>query len=309
MEPTYEMLIGDETKDGVFAISLVDSPAIQTDYVLLSNEKDKISIELKLEKLQDQKRRIVCGPALVPDMVIARKGYNIVFSKDTIRKISENFLINNYKDNVTLQHQMSVNKIYLVESWIVEDPKNDKATKLGFNVPEGTWMVSFKILDEQLWTEYVESGILKGFSIEGNFSKHEVNLDAEIEHIVHTLLRKAPKPSGMPVITEYELADLDSYYKWKMSSDIENCPACLENSGKVKKLSQWLEIGMPRVKNGTEINFTDKGNLYTSLNTDYTKTNPKKDPYGTFCEAACHCELVRVIKNPVANYKKYKKTK
>ena len=302
--PTYEMLIGNEATDGVFAISLVDSPAILKDYVLLSKDHNKIRLDLRLEKLQDQKRRIVCGPALVPDMVIARKGYNIVFSKDTIRKISENFLMNNYKDNVTLQHQMSVNKIYLIESWIVEDSKNDKATKLGFDVPEGTWMVSFKILDEKLWTEYIETGLLKGFSIEGNFSQKEVKLeddvDKDIEEIIYTLLKKS---SSKAVVTQYDLADLDSYYVWKMSDEKENCPACKENSGKVKKLRTWLEVGMPRIKNGTSIDFVYNGNVYTSLQTDYTKNNPAKDPYGTFCENACNCELVLVVKNPSPRFK------
>ena len=95
---TFEMLIDDELVDGVYAISLVDSPAIETDYIMLSkNGKDYI--EIKLEK-GDEKRKVVTGPALIPDKVIPRKGYNIVFSSDTIRKISENFMIQNKKDNV-----------------------------------------------------------------------------------------------------------------------------------------------------------------------------------------------------------------
>ena len=302
---TFEMLVENELTDGVFAISLVDSPAILTDYVLLSeNEINKISIELKLEKLQDAQRKIVCGPALIPDMIIPRKNFDMVFSKDTIRKISENFLINNYKDNVTLQHQVNVNKIYMVESWIVEDPNTDKSKVLGFDVPQGTWMVSFKVQDEALWTEYIQSGVLKGFSIEGNFSQKEVkmcvhdedDLDLEIIEIIEMSRVKVKSPKA--VKTTYELADLDSFYKWQMSNEKENCPACIGNNGKVKKLRQWLIDGLPRVQNGTSIDFEYKGSVYKSMNTNY-KTNP----YSTFCETACNCELILTIKNPMPRFK------
>lgn len=183
--PTYEMVIKDENVDGVFAISMVDSPAIESDFILLSKD-NRVNIELKIEKLVDEKRHIICGPALIPDIIIERKNYNIVFSKDTIRKISENFLINNYKDNITIQHAVNVNKVYMVESWIVDDPSNDKATLLGMKVPAGTWMTSFKISDVDLWNEYLQSKVLKGFSIEGNFSKKDVqlkNVDLEINNI------------------------------------------------------------------------------------------------------------------------------
>ena len=128
MNKLFEMTIEDEMIDGVFAMSLVDNPAIQAEYVLLEEEK-KISIELKLDKLVDKKRKVISGPALIPDIIIPRNGFDIKFSAETIRKISENFLIQGNKDNVTIQHQVPVNKINLVESWIVDDPINDKSKK------------------------------------------------------------------------------------------------------------------------------------------------------------------------------------
>lgn len=270
---TYEMLIDNELVDGVFAISLVDSPAIQTDYILLSDKTNKIQIDLKLEKLADEKRKIVTGAALIPDMIIPRNGYNITFSKETIRKISENFLINGYKDNVTVQHTQNVNKVYMVESWIVDDPKNDKAKKLGFNVPEGTWMTSFKVKDDELWKEYIESGVLKGFSIEGSFSQKEVqmeeyDLDKALEEIVYRLA--------------YTDKDLESYYKWELGEEKEggHCPSCKKFNGEVKKLKDWINTAIPAKPEGYTI---------AGLSTKYPHS-----PYGTFCQQHCNCSLIKV---------------
>lgn len=273
--PTYEMLIDNEMFDGVYAISFVDDPAIREEYVLLSKEQ-KMKIEIKLDKIVDEKKKIVSGPALIPDLLIPRKGYNIIFSKDTIRKISENFLMNGHKDNVTLQHTITVNKVFLVESWIVDDPENDKSKKLGFNVPAGTWMVSFKIKDDELWTEFIETGQLKGFSIEGNFSsketieankqKLEIDLDEALTDVVLRLT--------------YKKEDLESYYKWEMNAGEGQCPSCKEYNGQVHKLKDWLNIAIPSIKNGTEI-------------AGVTCSFPHS-PYGTYCEDNCRCKLVKV---------------
>ena len=108
----------------------------------------------EFKKLVDKKRKIVCGPALIPDIIIPRNGYNITFSAETIRKISENFLMNGYKDNVTIQHITNINKVFLVESWIIDNPETDKSKALGFDLPQGTWMTSFKIQDENLCIEW-----------------------------------------------------------------------------------------------------------------------------------------------------------
>lgn len=302
--PTYEMFISDELVDGVFAVSLVDNPAILTDYVLLSKE-DKIQIELQLEKLVDQKRKVICGPGLIPDMIIPRKDYNIKFSADTIRKISENFIINNYKDNVTLQHKVNVNKVYLVESWIVEDPKNDKAATLGFDVPKGTWMLSLKVNDDALWSEYIESGVLKGFSIEGNFSKEEVKLELTDDiisvndlYIVDVILALAAK--SKQTFTKHELND---FYVWKIGANEEHCPSCNKLAGKVKRLKDWVNLAVPRYQTGESL---ADGTLTTKFNYTRSKTNPKSSGpvFSTYCEDACQCELVKIISRGVNPYYK-----
>ena len=68
--------------------------------------------------------------------------------------------------NATIQHESKVSGVFTVESWIVEDKENDKSTKYGFDVPEGTWMVAMKIENDEV-IQGIKDGVLKGLSIEG----------------------------------------------------------------------------------------------------------------------------------------------
>ena len=52
----------------------------------------------------------------------------------------------------------------------LEDEKYDKSRKYRMNVPIGTWMGSVKVNNDEVWNEYVKTGKVKGFSIEGYFA-------------------------------------------------------------------------------------------------------------------------------------------
>ncbi len=162
-------LILDEAKNvmGVDAISIVESPAIEKDFIALKSE------ELKLAEINKEKK-ILMGPLLIPNKPIFRtqedEDYYIYFSKETVEKASQLYLQNNNQSNSTLEHQHEINGLTLVESWIVEDKKHDKSAKYGFDVPVGTWMGSVKVNNDEVWNEYVKSGKVKGFSIEGYFA-------------------------------------------------------------------------------------------------------------------------------------------
>jgi hypothetical protein len=113
------------------------------------------------------------GAALVPNRKIYRrdgeKEYYIFFSEPTVRKASELFLARGKQNNSTLEHQYKLKGLSVVESWIVEDEKQDKTRLYNLEVPKGTWMVSVKVNNDEVWEEYVKSGKVKGFSIEGFF--------------------------------------------------------------------------------------------------------------------------------------------
>ena len=163
-----ELILDEEQDDiGVDAISIVESPAIESDFVALKNQ------EIKLAEV-DKEKKILMGALLIPNKPIYRNGsegeYYIYFSKDTIVKASQMFLQNGKQSNSTLEHAQALNGLTLVESWIVEDKTKDKTALYGLDVPIGTWMGSVKVNNDDVWNEYVKTNKVKGFSIEGYFA-------------------------------------------------------------------------------------------------------------------------------------------
>lgn len=186
---------------GVQAISIVEYPAIESDFVALKKEQ-----EVKLAEVKGEKR-VLMGPALIPNKTIYRKNgeeeYYIYFSRDTVRKASELFLSEGNQNNSTLEHSYELNGLSVVESWIVEGDQ-DKSKAYGFDVPLGTWMVSMKVYNDDVWSEFVKEGKVKGFSIEGYFAD-KVNMatqqkeEAEAMELMEWLLE------------EIQDVDLESY--------------------------------------------------------------------------------------------------
>lgn len=169
----YKVGIDSET----YAISMVESPAIESDFVALSKEE-----EVKVF-LESEERHMVYGAALIPDKDIYRNNgeqeFYISFTKESIEKMSQDFMKNYRQNEVTLDHEEMANDITITESWLVEDPYKDKANALGINVPQGTWMVGMKVNQIDVW-DRVKSGELKGFSVESmisleDFSKQNEN--------------------------------------------------------------------------------------------------------------------------------------
>ena len=162
-----ELIIDEEQEIGIEAISVVENPAIEEDFVALKSQ------EFKLAEVNKEKR-ILLGALLVPNKPIYRRNgkdeYYIYFSKDTVLKASQMFLQQGKQNNSTLEHQHKLNGLSLVESWIVEDPKMDKTKLYGMELPQGTWVGAVKVNNEQVWNEFVKTGRVKGFSIEGYFA-------------------------------------------------------------------------------------------------------------------------------------------
>ena len=163
-------LILDEDSEGltgIEAVSIVEMPAIESDFVTLSEQ------EIKLAKIDDEKR-LLMGAALIPNKPIFRKNgentFYVYFSEKTVRRASELFFQNSMQNNATLEHEMEINNLTVVESWIVEDTEMDKSKKYGLSVPKGTWIISMKVENEDVWKNYVKTGKVKGFSIEGYFA-------------------------------------------------------------------------------------------------------------------------------------------
>jgi|TARA_R110002126_G_scaffold139532_3_gene284296 hypothetical protein len=163
-------LVIDENEEfsGIEAISVVESPAIEEDFIALKNE-DKI----RLAEVSKEKRLLI-GGALIPDRPIYRKNgdheFYIYFSKETVAKASQMFLKAGNQGQATMEHKDNkLEGMTVVESWLIEDEVQDKSRKYGLDLPIGTWMVSMKVDNDDIWNNYVKKNKVKGFSIEGYF--------------------------------------------------------------------------------------------------------------------------------------------
>lgn len=175
-------LVIDENDDyaGIDAISIVEHPAIEEDFVALNDQK-----EIKLQAI-DEDKRLLSGALLVPNKTIYRKDkdeeYYIYFTRETVRKASELFLMQGNQNNSTYEHALPLKGLSLVESWIIEDKENDKSNMYGMDLPLGTWFGTMKVNNEKVWQEFVKTGAVKGFSIEGYFAD-KAKLSEQKEHI------------------------------------------------------------------------------------------------------------------------------
>jgi hypothetical protein len=166
-----ELVIDEESEEysGIEAISVVESPAIEEEFIALKKEDQVRLAEISKEK------RLLMGAALIPDKPIYRKSddneFYIYFSKDTVAKASQMFLQAGNQGQATMEHaSKKLEGMTVVESWIVEDLVHDKSKKYGLDMPIGTWMVSMKVDNDEIWNNYVKKNKIKGFSIEGYFA-------------------------------------------------------------------------------------------------------------------------------------------
>jgi hypothetical protein len=162
-----ELIIDEKDfQSGINAVSVVESPAIEENFVALAKH------EVELKEI-DTEKRILMGAALIPNKKIYRRNkeeeFYIYFSEDTVRKAMELFFKKGNQNNATYEHKDAIKGMSVVESWLIEDEKMDKSQLYGFNLPKGTWMISMKVDNDEVWND-VKEGKIKGFSIEGYFA-------------------------------------------------------------------------------------------------------------------------------------------
>jgi len=207
-------MIFDESVLGVYAVSLVEDPAIETmfmkfakeglihpncqcsivngEYILGKNpceiclekkanyDKGKTNLSSMLIKMANVEKRILVSPVLIPNQLIKR--YNekigeffVKIDEENILKVQQNFFKQGYQKNSTIEHNnKNIDGVFFFESWIIEDPNNDKANALGFkDLPKGTLMMSMKVENDSIWEDYIKTGKVKGFSIDSFFKLEE----------------------------------------------------------------------------------------------------------------------------------------
>ena len=180
---TYNAVFNPEQVDGVFGISLVKNPAMEGNFVALSEQEKKQVIQFKEV---DKEQRILIGLVLEPNKPIYRfnektkEEFNIVFNEDTIKNLSYSFFKNGFQTNSTIEHDSKINGVTFVESWIVQDSAKDKSAIYGFSYPVGSWVATMKVDDDTIWNDYVKTGEVLGFSIDAMLDLQEINLKSSV---------------------------------------------------------------------------------------------------------------------------------
>ena len=173
--PLYNLVIDDDDTLGVDKISLVDLPAVEENFLLFDETKH---IDYSFS-VQNEEKRLVSGIAMVADRPIYRetpdkKGYYVVFSKDTIEKIAYRFAKNNYAFNISTQHKTDVPDCYVVESFIINKERGICPKEFA-DVEDGSWYTTVKIDNQELWNEIKAGEDLHGFSVEIRAIAEEFN--------------------------------------------------------------------------------------------------------------------------------------
>ena len=258
-----ELILDDKDKEmGVYAVSVVEDPAIEENFIKLSKE----SIELATI---DQEKKLLMGPALIPNKQIYRKNnkhgeFYIYFSEDTVRKASEMFFINSNHQKATYEHDKEIDGMTVVESWIIDNPEKDKSAAYGFSLPKGTWMISMKVNNPDVWKK-VKDGEVKGFSIEGYFAdKYEMametsmrkTMEEEKEYLIEQIKN---------VLRGKELAD-DSYndYPSVVRRNAQRGILLNEKNGN-KCATQVGKIRAQQLANGEKVSMETIKRMYSYL--------------------------------------------
>jgi hypothetical protein len=234
-------LILDEQDEmaGVDAVSLVEYPAIEENFVAL---KEQITLAEV-----DKEKHILMGAALVPQKPIYRKNgdeeFYIFFSKETIEKVSQLFLKNSKHKNATMEHEYQLTDMTIVESWIVEDAVHDKSRKFGMEVPVGTWMVSMKVEDDSVWNDYVKTGKVKGFSIEGYFAdRYQMSEEDKLINEIKEIIMREEKSVYKALFSEQEPKKVELESVSVLQKQIEGMKRVLKTfDGRIDEGEQYLK--------------------------------------------------------------------
>jgi len=153
-------------KKGVFRVSIVKNPAVgEGDLVLMSAQEIK---------------GIFYSPVMIPDLKIQRideetgEKYLVYYDAETVEQLANNYFKQNGNSNTNIEHEQNgIEGVYPVESWIVQDPENDKSKAVGMPTQKaGTWIMGYKC-DSPEVLEKIKNNLLQGLSIEGHLDMEE----------------------------------------------------------------------------------------------------------------------------------------
>lgn len=250
--PVFNIVLNDEDEtQGLSVVSIVDDPAVCQSLFCFKNEEKKQMMFVD----EKNEQHCITSVAILADVPIYRYdpsigGYYVVFEKQTIRDLVEKYSKDNYNNLVSFQHNGEmVNDFIMLESYFVDKEKGIAPTQ--FDVPDGSWMVTYKCTNDETWELVKNELATGGYSI-------EILCDIE------------PAPDTQEIFEEPEpLHDEDEeFMNWldellKALEDAD-CEVIFENSKKKVETDDWdLGFEVERtdiaklVNKGVQINRTD----------------------------------------------------
>ena len=187
----YYIDINDEDETGLDAISLVQHPAVEVDFLCFNEDTEKIDFSA------DEDKHILTAVALRADHPIYRRNgdyeYWVVFTKDVIRKLVTKYAKNNLFNSVNIEHNdySFVKSAYMIESYIVDKARGIVPSEFK-DIEDGSWVVSYYIDDESLWDVVKNTDALNGLSVQGlfklvekqDFTSHEDPIESLIDELL-----------------------------------------------------------------------------------------------------------------------------
>jgi hypothetical protein len=193
--PLYKMFIADdiEGEEEVDFVALVESPAIQRNFLAFAeHSEDEVTNKLTFA-VQDEDQRIVSGPLMIADLPIYRRDedgeYYVMFTGEQIKKIVQRFFKKGYQAKVNIEHGKKAEGVYMFESYIIDRDRGVNPPTGFEDVADGSWFGSFKVENEKLWNE-VKAGTFKGFSVEGLFRYEKAGMIVQKEEQIMSQIFK-----------------------------------------------------------------------------------------------------------------------
>jgi hypothetical protein len=187
--PIYFMELKDgEIQYGLNDVALVDKPAYETMFLKFKDDTANIKFAV-----QNEEERIINGPVMIPDKLVARmengQPFFVAATRETIFAASQKFARENRNNNIKLTHDTENNTedVFIFQSFVTDERWIDKV--VGFeDQPLGTWYITCKVLSDKVW-EQIKAGTFNGFSLEALFKMKPVTVlnESDLKQVLEAI--------------------------------------------------------------------------------------------------------------------------
>ena len=267
--PIYDIKLN-EDNFGLYAISLVTNPAMESNFIYMSEEEQANQFVFS-----DEEKREIIGAIIVPDKLIYRKmsgqEFYVKFTAETIKEINERMQQTDGNKYFTVEHELGANNsVRFLESWIKET-EEDKSSAFGINEPVGSLFVKAKVESNLLW-DMIKEEKLKGFSIEIDASlleSHFSNLKKEnkMDYDVTSMYSNSLTVGDSNLVFNGELEVGNVVMTYNTGTDAAQVILPYSGTFTTDNVEYVIESGLVKEKTDIQLSMEDKLNsIITAMN-------------------------------------------